>query len=141
METECGADTNHGGTKTRRKDGRVHKSQKGRSVQPRSPEEGRTYLIVIGWRWDLFSFVSMLIDSSLRRQEVPYKPDLSISGGSSDDSYLSADEDSAEGPRFVRPIEDTTAPGGAEATLVCVIAGSPRPTGIINIHVCLFKEM
>lgn len=48
METECGADTNHGGTKTRRKDGRVHKSQKGRSVQPRSPEQGRTYLMLIG---------------------------------------------------------------------------------------------
>lgn len=58
-----------------------------------------------------------------------YKPDLSISGGSSDDSYLSADEDSAEAPRFVRPIEDTAAPGGSEATLRCIIAGSPTPTG------------
>lgn len=50
METECGADANDGGTRTRRKDERVRKSKKGRSVQPRSPEEGRTYLMVIG-RW------------------------------------------------------------------------------------------
>ncbi|XP_056226334.1 striated muscle preferentially expressed protein kinase [Seriola aureovittata] len=49
-------------------------------------------------------------------------------GGSSDDSYLSADEEPAEGPRFERPIEDTTAPSGSEVTLKCNITGSPPPT-------------
>lgn len=60
---------------------------------------------------------------------MPHKPDLSISGSSSDDSYLPADEESAEGPRFKRPIEDTRASSGTEATLKCIITGSPRPTG------------
>lgn len=60
---------------------------------------------------------------------MPHKPDLSISGGSSDDPYLSADEESAEGPRFERPIEDTRASSGTEATLTCIITGSPPPTG------------
>ncbi|XP_071320810.1 striated muscle preferentially expressed protein kinase isoform X2 [Trachinotus anak] len=49
-------------------------------------------------------------------------------GGSSDDSYLSADEEPAEGPRFERPLEDTTAPSGSEVTLKCIITGSPTPT-------------
>ncbi|KAK9523992.1 hypothetical protein VZT92_017863 [Zoarces viviparus] len=38
METECVADRGNVRSKTRRKEGEVH--QKGRSVQPRSPEEG-----------------------------------------------------------------------------------------------------
>ncbi|XP_076580094.1 striated muscle preferentially expressed protein kinase-like [Chaetodon auriga] len=87
METECVADRDEG-TKARRKEGKVRKSKKGRSVQPRSPEEG----------------------------------------GSSDDSYLSADEEPGEGPRFDRPLEDTTASGDAEAVLKCVVTGSPPPT-------------
>lgn len=45
METECGADMSNEGTKTRRKE--VRKSKKGRSVQPRSPEEGRIDLMMI----------------------------------------------------------------------------------------------
>uniref|UniRef100_A0A4W6F3J7 Striated muscle enriched protein kinase a n=1 Tax=Lates calcarifer TaxID=8187 RepID=A0A4W6F3J7_LATCA len=88
METECDADRSNEESKTRRKEGRVHKSKRGRSAQPRSPEEG----------------------------------------GSSDDSYLSADEEPAEGPRFERPLEDTTAPCGSEVTLKCIITGSPPPT-------------
>nr|XP_046238165.1 striated muscle preferentially expressed protein kinase isoform X3 [Scatophagus argus] len=49
-------------------------------------------------------------------------------GGSSDDSYLSADEEPAEGPRFRSPLENTTASSGTEATLKCIINGSPPPT-------------
>lgn len=45
METECVADRDEG-TKTRRKEGKFRKSKKGRSVQPGSPEEGRTYLMM-----------------------------------------------------------------------------------------------
>uniref|UniRef100_A0A3B4VKY0 non-specific serine/threonine protein kinase n=1 Tax=Seriola dumerili TaxID=41447 RepID=A0A3B4VKY0_SERDU len=63
-----------------------------------------------------------------RAQAGPHKRDLSSPGGSSDDSYLSADEEPAEGPRFERPIEDTTAPSGSEVTLKCNITGSPPPT-------------
>lgn len=58
METECG-----GGAKTRRKDGRVRKSKKGRPVQPRSPEEGRTCLV------DEAAAASVNVQT-LRRQEV-----------------------------------------------------------------------
>ncbi|XP_051283364.1 striated muscle preferentially expressed protein kinase isoform X2 [Dicentrarchus labrax] len=88
METDCVTDRSIEGAKTRRKEGKVRKSKKGRSIQPRSPEEG----------------------------------------GSSDDSYLSADEEPAEGPRFERPLEDATASSGTEVTLKCIITGSPPPT-------------
>lgn len=47
METECGADMSNEGTKTRRKEGKVRKSKRGRSFQPRSPEEGRIDLMMI----------------------------------------------------------------------------------------------
>lgn len=47
METECDADRSNEESKTRRKEGRVHKSKRGRSAQPRSPEEGRTYFMMI----------------------------------------------------------------------------------------------
>lgn len=40
METECVTHRSNEGSKTRRKEGKVRK--RGRSVQPRSPEEGRT---------------------------------------------------------------------------------------------------
>ncbi|XP_044043059.1 striated muscle preferentially expressed protein kinase isoform X2 [Siniperca chuatsi] len=49
-------------------------------------------------------------------------------GGSSDDSYMSVDEEPAEGPRFERPLEGATACSGAEVTLKCIITGSPPPT-------------
>ncbi|XP_047432618.1 striated muscle preferentially expressed protein kinase-like [Mugil cephalus] len=49
-------------------------------------------------------------------------------GGSSDDSYLSADEEPAEGPRFERPLEDMTAQTASEVTLKCVVTGNPTPT-------------
>lgn len=54
---------------------------------------------------------------------------MSSSGGSSDDSYLSADDEPAERPRFDRPLEDVTASSGTEVTLKCIVAGSPPPTG------------
>lgn len=43
METECGMDVNTGETKSRKKEGRVRKREKSRSVQPKSPDEGRTH--------------------------------------------------------------------------------------------------
>ncbi len=46
METECITDRSNEGSKTRRKEGKVRKSKKGRSVQPRSPEEGRIYFMM-----------------------------------------------------------------------------------------------
>ncbi|KAF1371856.1 hypothetical protein PFLUV_G00273700 [Perca fluviatilis] len=88
METECAAGRSNERSKTRKKEGKVRKSKQGRSVQPKSPEEG----------------------------------------GSSDDSYLSADEDPAEGPRFERALVDTKGPSGSEITLTCIITGSPSPT-------------
>ncbi|XP_070711425.1 striated muscle preferentially expressed protein kinase [Pempheris klunzingeri] len=88
METDCVPDRSNEQVKTRRKEGKVRKSKKDRSLQPRCPEEG----------------------------------------GSSDDSYLSADEGAAEAPRFERRLEDTTASGGTEVTLKCIITGSPPPT-------------
>ncbi|XP_059183623.1 striated muscle preferentially expressed protein kinase-like [Centropristis striata] len=84
METECATDR----SKTRRKDGKVRKSKKGRSVKPRSPDEG----------------------------------------GSSDDSYLSADEEPAEAPRFERTLVDSAGSIGSEVTLTCIITGCPSPT-------------
>ncbi|XP_015229457.1 PREDICTED: striated muscle preferentially expressed protein kinase isoform X2 [Cyprinodon variegatus] len=48
--------------------------------------------------------------------------------GSSDESYLSADEEPGESPRFVKPLRDITAPCGSEVKLDCIIAGSPSPT-------------
>ncbi|XP_034466386.1 striated muscle preferentially expressed protein kinase isoform X2 [Hippoglossus hippoglossus] len=82
MEAECAADS------VRRKERRVRKSKRGRSAQPRAPEEG----------------------------------------ASSDDSYLSADEEPAEAPRFERPLEAATGARGSEVTLRCVITGNPPPT-------------
>ncbi|XP_026157880.1 striated muscle preferentially expressed protein kinase isoform X3 [Mastacembelus armatus] len=56
------------------------------------------------------------------------QPRAQEEGGSSDDSYLSADEEPAEGPRFEKPLKDITAPSDSEVTLKCVISGSPAPT-------------
>ncbi|XP_067439601.1 striated muscle preferentially expressed protein kinase-like [Thunnus thynnus] len=88
METECVADRSNEINQSKRKEGRGRKSKKGRSTQPRSPDEG----------------------------------------GSSDDSYMSADEEPAEGPRFERLLDDTVTPSGSEVTLKCIITGSPPPT-------------
>ncbi|XP_072235422.1 striated muscle preferentially expressed protein kinase [Leuresthes tenuis] len=87
MESET-ADTSNERRKTKRKEGRVRKSKKGHSAQPRSSEEG----------------------------------------GSSDDSYLSADEEPDEGPVFEKPLDNTTARSGSEVKLQCIITGSPAPT-------------
>ncbi|XP_043965421.1 striated muscle preferentially expressed protein kinase-like isoform X4 [Gambusia affinis] len=48
--------------------------------------------------------------------------------GSSDDSYMSADEEPGEGPRFVKPLQDTTATAGSEVKLDCIITGKPPIT-------------
>lgn len=55
-----------------------------------------------------------------------------LPGGSSDDPYLSADEDPAEGPGFEKPLEDTTGLCGSEVTLTCIITGRPAPIGKNN---------
>ncbi|KAM7365660.1 hypothetical protein PAMP_016575 [Pampus punctatissimus] len=59
------------------------------------------------------------------RVAQPRSPD---EGGSSDDSYMSADEEPAEVPRFERLLKDTVTPSGCEVTLICIITGSPKPT-------------
>lgn len=46
METECAADRSNERNKSKRKEGRGRKSKKGRSAQPRSPDEGRRYFMV-----------------------------------------------------------------------------------------------
>ncbi|KAM9766866.1 striated muscle preferentially expressed protein kinase isoform 2-T2 [Menidia menidia] len=56
------------------------------------------------------------------------RPRTSEEGGSSDDSYLSADEETAEGPAFEKPLEDMAARSGSEVRLQCVVTGSPAPT-------------
>ncbi|XP_061572129.1 striated muscle preferentially expressed protein kinase [Cololabis saira] len=48
-------------------------------------------------------------------------------GGSSDDSYLSLDEEPPEAPAFEKPLQDTTASSGSEVTLKCIVTGSPAP--------------
>lgn len=47
METECVADRSNERNQSRRKEGRGRKCKKGRSAQPRSPDEGRRYFMVI----------------------------------------------------------------------------------------------
>ncbi|XP_014907071.1 striated muscle preferentially expressed protein kinase isoform X2 [Poecilia latipinna] len=53
---------------------------------------------------------------------------LSAEEGSSDDSYMSADEEPGEGPRFVKPLQDATAASGSEVKLDCIITGKPPIT-------------
>lgn len=48
---------------------------------------------------------------------------------SSDDSYVSAEEDPLEAPIFEFPLQDTIASSGAEVLLKCIIAGNPLPEG------------
>ncbi|XP_023820642.1 striated muscle preferentially expressed protein kinase isoform X4 [Oryzias latipes] len=48
--------------------------------------------------------------------------------GSSDDSYLSADDGPAEAPAFEKPLEDTTATRDSAVILTCIITGNPTPT-------------
>ncbi|KAM6958556.1 LOW QUALITY PROTEIN: striated muscle preferentially expressed protein kinase-like [Tautogolabrus adspersus] len=66
------------------------------------------------------------VHKNKKGRSVP--PRCSEEGGSSDDSYLSADEEPAEAPRFERPLQDTKVFSGAEVTLRCIITGSPPPT-------------
>ncbi|XP_070786391.1 striated muscle preferentially expressed protein kinase [Enoplosus armatus] len=65
------------------------------------------------------------VSKSKKGRSQPRSPE---EGGSSDDSYLSADEEPAEGPRFERRLEDAKASSGTEVTLKCIITGSPPPT-------------
>ncbi|XP_058468448.1 striated muscle preferentially expressed protein kinase-like isoform X4 [Solea solea] len=65
------------------------------------------------------------VRKSKRSSAQPRSPE---EGASSDDSYLSADEDLAEPPRFERPLAATAAAIGSEVKLKCVITGNPTPT-------------
>uniref|UniRef100_A0A3P9JVS6 non-specific serine/threonine protein kinase n=1 Tax=Oryzias latipes TaxID=8090 RepID=A0A3P9JVS6_ORYLA len=47
---------------------------------------------------------------------------------SSDDSYVSAEEDPMEAPVFEFPLQDTVAAAGADVLLKTIIAGTPIPT-------------
>lgn len=44
METEKATD------RRRRRDGRLYKNRRGRSAQPKSPEEGRIYFMIITYK-------------------------------------------------------------------------------------------
>ncbi|XP_076016661.1 striated muscle preferentially expressed protein kinase [Genypterus blacodes] len=57
------------------------------------------------------------------RRTRPLSPELD----SSDDSYVSAEEDPMEAPVFEFPLHDTVASAGAEVLLKCIIAGTPIP--------------
>ncbi|XP_010790540.1 striated muscle preferentially expressed protein kinase-like [Notothenia coriiceps] len=57
------------------------------------------------------------------RRTRPLSPELD----SSDDSYVSAEEDPMEAPVFEFPLQDTVASAGADVLLRCIIAGTPIP--------------
>lgn len=57
------------------------------------------------------------------RRSRPMSPELD----SSDDSYVSAEEDPMEAPVFEFPLQDTVASAGADVLLKCIIAGTPIP--------------
>ncbi|KAK9537940.1 hypothetical protein VZT92_005511 [Zoarces viviparus] len=57
------------------------------------------------------------------RRPRPLSPELD----SSDDSYVSAEEDPMEAPVFEFPLQDTVASAGADVLLKCIIAGTPIP--------------
>ncbi|KAF6738702.1 Striated muscle preferentially expressed protein kinase [Oryzias melastigma] len=58
------------------------------------------------------------------RRTRPMSPELD----SSDDSYVSAEEDPMEAPVFEFPLQDTVASAGADVLLKTIIAGTPIPT-------------
>uniref|UniRef100_A0A3P9IM75 Ig-like domain-containing protein n=1 Tax=Oryzias latipes TaxID=8090 RepID=A0A3P9IM75_ORYLA len=58
------------------------------------------------------------------RRTRPMSPELD----SSDDSYVSAEEDPMEAPVFEFPLQDTVAAAGADVLLKTIIAGTPIPT-------------
>ncbi|XP_062862335.1 striated muscle preferentially expressed protein kinase isoform X3 [Trichomycterus rosablanca] len=57
------------------------------------------------------------------RKQRPMSPELE----SSDDSYVSAEEDPLEAPVFEFPLQDTVASSGSEVLLKCIISGNPIP--------------
>lgn len=57
---------------------------------------------------------------------------------SSDDSYVSAEEDPMEAPVFEFHLQDTVASSGADVILRCIIAGNPIPEGNTLYPVFLF---
>ncbi|KAM3862019.1 striated muscle preferentially expressed protein kinase [Diretmus argenteus] len=57
------------------------------------------------------------------RRIRPMSPELD----SSDDSYVSAEEDPMEAPVFEFPLQDTVASAGTDIALRCIIAGTPFP--------------
>lgn len=48
---------------------------------------------------------------------------------SSDDSYVSAEEDPMEAPVFESHLQDAVASSGSDVILKCIIAGNPFPEG------------
>ncbi|XP_062236911.1 striated muscle preferentially expressed protein kinase-like isoform X3 [Platichthys flesus] len=66
------------------------------------------------------------VRKSKRGRSAPARPPEE--GASSDDSYLSADEEPAEAPRIERPLEAATGARGSEVTQRCVVTGNPQPT-------------
>uniref|UniRef100_UPI0037E8810E striated muscle preferentially expressed protein kinase n=1 Tax=Semicossyphus pulcher TaxID=241346 RepID=UPI0037E8810E len=58
-----------------------------------------------------------------KRRPRPMSPEQD----SSDDSYVSAEEDPMEAPVFEFPLQDTVASAGADVLLKCIIAGTPLP--------------
>lgn len=48
---------------------------------------------------------------------------------SSDDSYVSAEEDPMEAPIFEFHLQDTVVSSGSDVILRCIIAGNPFPEG------------
>ncbi|XP_061774418.1 striated muscle preferentially expressed protein kinase isoform X1 [Nerophis ophidion] len=57
------------------------------------------------------------------RRPRPMSPELD----SSDDSYISAEEDPMEAPLFEFPLQDTVATSGSEVLLRCIVTGYPIP--------------
>ena len=87
-----------------------------------------SFKFTLHWNKPYDTLVSNPIAKQCTCSSVQTRP--SLFAGSSDDSYLSADEEPDEGPVFEKPIENTTAPSGSEVKLQCIITGSPAPTGM-----------
>ncbi|XP_077436691.1 striated muscle preferentially expressed protein kinase isoform X2 [Vanacampus margaritifer] len=70
------------------------------------------------------------------RRPRPMSPEMD----SSDDSYVSAEEDPMEAPVFELPLQDTLAKCGSDVLLKCNISGSPIPEVEGERHSLLIKS-
>lgn len=77
----------------------------------------------------IHSLVERLLSTLIPGEKNNYR--LVSCADSSDDSYVSAEEDPMEAPVFEFPLQDTVASAGADVTLKCIIAGTPVPEGIM----------